>query len=104
MLAPAAPVHVMFAPHHGSLSSSSMALVRVLDPHLALVNAARGNRFGHPHPRVVARYRRVGARLFQTGREGALIWRSSSPQRLIRWRRDRSPYWRGRDVIQAAPP
>jgi competence protein ComEC len=88
-----------------------MALVRVLDPRLVLVNAGRGNRFGHPHPQVVARYRQVGARLFQTGREGALIWRSSSPHRLIRWRRDRSRYWRGRDpgvtsrtITQAAPP
>jgi len=62
-LAAAAPFSVMFAPHHGSASSSSRALVRVLQPQIVIVSAARGNRFGHPHPDVVARYRDVGSAL-----------------------------------------
>lgn len=89
-----APVALMFAPHHGSISSSSPALVRIARPALVFVSAGRGNRFGHPHPGVVARYRRVGARLHQTGLEGALIWRSSEPARVTRWRAERSAYWR----------
>jgi competence protein ComEC len=97
------PVHLLFAPHHGSATSSSTALVRVLRPRLVLVTAGRDNRFGHPHPEVVARYRRVGARLYETGREGALVWRSSSPDRLTCWRRDHAPYWRGRDGRSCRP-
>ena len=92
------PIHLMFAPHHGSLTSSSRALVRVLRPSIVLVSAGRGNRFGHPHPEVVRRYRAVGARLYQTGIEGALIWQSSNPHEVLRWRPDRGAYWRERDA------
>jgi competence protein ComEC len=91
------PVQLMFAPHHGSLTSSSPALVRVLRPAVVFVSAGRNNRFGHPHPQVVARYRQVGAQLHQTGRHGALIWQSDRPEAVVRWRRDRSPYWRARE-------
>ncbi len=89
-------VTLLFAPHHGSATSSSAALVRLLRPALVFVSAGRNNRFGHPHPQVVERYRRVGARLYQTGLEGALIWQSSEPERVVRWRADRAPYWRAR--------
>jgi competence protein ComEC len=97
LLDDAVPVHLMFAPHHGSRTSSSTALVRVLRPRLVLVSAGRGNRFGHPHPAVVARYRRVGAPVYQTGRDGALVWHSGKPDEVVRWRRDRAPYWRSRE-------
>ncbi|MFW6092771.1 MAG: DNA internalization-related competence protein ComEC/Rec2 [Pseudomonadota bacterium] len=85
---------LVFAPHHGSATSSSPAFVRLLAPRLVFVSAGRGNQFGHPHPQVVARYRRQGAAVLQTGVEGALIWHSSAPDRVVRWRRDRGPYWR----------
>jgi competence protein ComEC len=95
-VAGAAPLSLMFAPHHGSASSSSRALVRVLKPQIVFVSAARGNRFGHPRPEVVARYRNVGARLFRTGWDGALVWSSAAPRRVLRWRAEKLPYWRGR--------
>lgn len=85
---------LMFAPHHGSRTSSSRALVRVARPRLVFVSAGRGNRFGHPHGEVVARYRRAGAHLHRTGRDGALVWRSGAAAAVLRWRRDRAPYWR----------
>jgi len=94
-IAGSAPLSLMFAPHHGSRSSSSRALVRVLRPQIVFVSAARGNRFGHPHPDVVARYRDVGAALFRTGWDGALVWSSAQPRRVSRWRADELPYWRG---------
>jgi competence protein ComEC len=91
-------VHLMFAPHHGSATSSSPALVRGLAPSLVFVNAGRNNRFGHPHAKVVERYERIGARLYQTGRHGALVWNSADPYRVVRWRQDRSPYWRAQEA------
>jgi competence protein ComEC len=90
-------VHLMFAPHHGSATSSFPALVRGLAPVLVFVNAGRNNRFGHPHPKVVERFERIGARLYQTGRHGALVWNSDDPDRVVRWRQDRSPYWRAQE-------
>ncbi|MEZ5560754.1 MAG: DNA internalization-related competence protein ComEC/Rec2 [Pseudomonadales bacterium] len=95
------PVTLMFAPHHGSSSSSSRALVRVADPQLVWISAGLGNRYGHPHPRVVARYRAQGAAIHQTGRHGTLSWRSDQALQVRRWRSDWSPYWRAQ---LAAPP
>jgi competence protein ComEC len=97
-----APLALVFAPHHGSNSSSSRALVRVLTPRIVFVSAARGNRFGHPHPAVTQRYRAVGSVLHQTGRHGALIWSSANPNRVVRWREYRAPYWRA--ALPAAAP
>lgn len=93
-LADRAPLDLMFAPHHGSGSSSSRSLVRVLRPRWVFVSAARGNRFGHPHPDVVARYAGIGAVMHQTGRHGALVWSTTTPGAVVRWREDRPPYWR----------
>lgn len=93
-LAPMAPLDLLFAPHHGSRSSSSRAFVRVLRPQRVFVSVGRNNRFGHPHAAVTVRYRAVGATLYRTGWDGALVWNSRSPERVVRWRRDRLPYWR----------
>jgi beta-lactamase superfamily II metal-dependent hydrolase len=64
-------VHIAKVPHHGSRSSSSPEFVERIEPRLALVSAGFRNRFGHPHPTVVSRYRRHG-RVLSTAEEGAL--------------------------------
>jgi competence protein ComEC len=64
-------VQIAKVPHHGSRSSSSPEFVERIEPRLALVSAGFRNRFGHPHPTVVSRYRRHG-RLLATAEEGAL--------------------------------
>ena len=88
------PVDLLFAPHHGSRSSSSKAFVRLLNPRLVFISAGYFNRFGHPHPSVVRRYEEVGARIFVTGAHGALTWFSRRPEQ-VRTMRDPQglPYW-----------
>jgi len=60
------------APHHGSRSSSSMALLQGLSPSAVLISRGHGNAFGHPHPEVVERYRRLGAGIYDSARHGAI--------------------------------
>ncbi len=62
---------IVKVPHHGSRSSSSPEFVRRVAPRVALVSAGFRNRFGHPDPAVLARYRETG-RVLVTAREGAL--------------------------------
>lgn len=69
---PAGQPLVLSVPHHGSKTSSSEAFVQALHPSLALVSAGWHNRFGHPHPDVVARYRDAGVTLRNTARAGAI--------------------------------
>jgi competence protein ComEC len=63
---------VVKVPHHGSRSSSRPALVARASPRLALISAGAGNAFGHPHLEVVERYRRAGALVLRTDRDGTV--------------------------------
>jgi competence protein ComEC len=66
------PLRVLKVPHHGSLTSSSIAFVRALNPRLAVISVGRSNRFGHPSPAVMRRYEEIGAEVFRTDRDGAI--------------------------------
>jgi competence protein ComEC len=64
---------VLKAPHHGSATSSTPALLDSLRPAAVIVSAGRDNRFGHPHPDVVARYQARGTAVFSTAADGAVF-------------------------------
>jgi len=64
---------VLKAPHHGSATSSSPPLLAALDPAAVIFSAGAGNRFGHPAPSVLDRYRRLGAAIFRTDQDGAVV-------------------------------
>ena len=68
----AVETHWLQAPHHGSRSSSSMALLKVLSPQGVLISRGHGNSFGHPHPTVLARYRKQGLRIYDSAEHGAI--------------------------------
>jgi competence protein ComEC len=67
------PVTVLKVPHHGSATSSGEAFLRWTKPALAVFSLGAGNVYGFPHPSVLARYRRFGARILRTDREGS-VW------------------------------
>jgi competence protein ComEC len=69
---PATPALALKVPHHGSKSSSTAAFLAGARPRLALVSAGYRNRFGHPHPDVLARYREARAVVYRTDRDGCL--------------------------------
>lgn len=64
---------VLKVPHHGSRTSSSEAFLRAVDPLRALLSCGRSNRYGHPHPEVVARYEALGIPLNRTDVHGGTI-------------------------------
>lgn len=63
---------LVVAPHHGSRSSSSAALVEATRPRYVVVSAGWRNRWGFPAPAVVARWRDAGACVLGTAAGGAL--------------------------------
>ena len=71
--APAAPLRVLKVPHHGSLTSSSREFLQAVRPRIAVFSAGRANHFGHPAPAVLERYREVGAAIFRTDQDGAVM-------------------------------
>ncbi|MCB2149054.1 MAG: DNA internalization-related competence protein ComEC/Rec2 [Deltaproteobacteria bacterium] len=75
---------VLFAPHHGSRSSSSPDLIAAVRPEIVVVSAGAGNRFGFPHAEVMDRYRSAGCRLLCTGTHGAISMRSDGKTVCVR--------------------
>ena len=67
---------VLFAPHHGSRTSSSRDLIAAVAPAVVVISAGAGNRFGFPHAEVTDRYRAAGSRILCTGTHGAISMRS----------------------------
>ena len=63
---------VIIVPHHGSRTSSTAGFVSAVRPRWAIAAAGYRNRFGHPHPEVVARYAAAGATILRTDRDGAV--------------------------------
>jgi len=68
----AVPTQWLQSPHHGSRSSSSMALLKVLQPESVLISRGHGNSFGHPHPTVLARYRKLNLHIYDSAEQGAI--------------------------------
>jgi competence protein ComEC len=75
---------ILKAPHHGSATSSTPELLDALAPAAVIFSAGRANRFGHPHPLVVERYRTRGAPIFSTQRDGAVIVETDGTKTEIR--------------------
>jgi competence protein ComEC len=66
-------VSIVKAAHHGSATSSSPAFIAAAHPAVVVFSEGRGNRFGHPAPAVVARYRAANALMFRTDEDGAIV-------------------------------
>jgi competence protein ComEC len=95
LLARHAPVQadVLLVPHHGSKTSSSPAFLDAVQPRLALVQAGYRNRFGHPAPPVLERYRTRGIQVVDSSHCGAATWQSQRPAQ-VRCDRQADPrYW-----------
>jgi competence protein ComEC len=72
-LFPPAGIRVLKVPHHGSLTSSSRAFLEALTPRVAVFSAGRNNTFGHPAADVLKRYHEIGAQVFRTDQDGAVM-------------------------------
>jgi competence protein ComEC len=84
---------VLLMPHHGSKTSSTPAFLDAVQPGVVLVQAGYRNRFGHPAPGVLERYRERAIRVVESARCGAATWTSSSPDAVACQRDVARRYW-----------
>jgi competence protein ComEC len=87
--------NVLVAPHQGSKTSSTPAFINAVKPQTVVFPAGYRNRFGHPHPEVVQRYRDFGAAIHRSDRDGAVLI-TIAPDGAIavdRWRALYRRYW-----------
>lgn len=84
---------VLLMPHHGSKTSSTPAFLDAVRPRIALAQAGYRNRFGHPAPGVLARYRERGIEVVESARCGAATWSSANPAGVTCQRETARRYW-----------
>lgn len=65
---------ILIAPHHGSLTSSTEPFLDAVQASQIVVSAGYHNRFDHPRPAVMQRYREHGAQVLNTANSGAVRW------------------------------
>ncbi|MFZ3124877.1 MAG: competence protein ComEC, partial [Acidovorax sp.] len=95
LVAGAAPLaaDLLLVPHHGSKTSSSALFLDAVQPRTALVQAGYRNRFGHPAPEVLGRYRERKIRVVESARCGAATWGSAQPLQVHCERDAGQRYW-----------
>lgn len=90
---------LLLAPHHGSNSSSTTALIERTQPRYVVFSSGYLNRFHHPHPAVEQRYRAAGSTLFNTASDGALTFSfdansdGTHAAQITRLRAQQKHYW-----------
>jgi competence protein ComEC len=87
---------VLVVPHHGSNTSSTKALIDFVAPKYAIFATGYRNRFRFPHKKVVARYEKIGAKLLNTHREGAITFKFSDKSDIlspVSYRRKKRYFW-----------
>ena len=65
-------IHVLQVGHHGSKTSTGEALVRHIQPDIALISSSRWNPWHFPHQTVVDRLTRHHAQLYNTAEAGQI--------------------------------
>ena len=68
---------VLKAGHHGSKGSTSEAFAHAVHPRIAIFSCGKRNNYGHPHPDIVNRLQSLGAKLYRTDTQGAVICHSN---------------------------
>ncbi len=73
---------VLKAGHHGSKTSSAPPFIGFVDPAYAVFSRGCDNRYGHPAPEVVERFRQFGVPTLDTCEEGTITFVSDGAKVL----------------------
>ncbi|MDH5589661.1 MAG: MBL fold metallo-hydrolase, partial [Gemmatimonadota bacterium] len=65
-------VELLKVGHHGSDTSTDSVFLFTLMPETSVLSVGRGNRYGHPTPRVMARLEASGTRIWRTDEVGTV--------------------------------
>ncbi len=93
---------VLLVPHHGSNTSSSFQFLRQVAPDYALISSGYHNRFGFPARKVLERYVRFKAQVFNTARDGAVQIRLGEKKSITTWRQRSLRIWSWRPSAGSA--
>jgi competence protein ComEC len=79
-------VTVLKVAHHGSRHASTAEFLAAVRPAFAVISVGWRNGYGHPAPETLARLQAIGARVYRTDRDGAVIFESDGRSLTVtRW-------------------
>ncbi|MDD2724195.1 MAG: DNA internalization-related competence protein ComEC/Rec2 [Methylovulum sp.] len=85
---------VLIAAHHGSKTSSTYSFLQTVLPNAVLIPAGFHNPFGHPHPKILQRYREMGIQWLNTADSGAITLLYQKDGRILEnLRHSEARYW-----------
>ncbi|MCQ2520298.1 MAG: ComEC/Rec2 family competence protein [Lachnospiraceae bacterium] len=77
-------IEVYKCAHHGSSTSNGAPLLEYLLPEIAVVSAARGNRYGHPHAETLETLKAIGCHILMTMDNGEITIGSDGKRMWVR--------------------
>lgn len=83
---------VFKAGHHGSRTSSSLALLQATTPTYCVISCGENNSYGHPHAETLNNLRALGIQVFRTDEQGSII--ATSDGLNITWNCASSDTWK----------
>lgn len=78
-------VDVLKIGHHGSNTSTTKALLDVINPQYALISVGKSNLYGHPHSEVLSRLDDREITILRTDQQGSLRYRFDHTQGKFQW-------------------
>ena len=84
---------VMLSPHHGSDTSSSKAFIDKVKPKIVIHSSAYQGQWGFPKDEVTARYNKINAKQYSTGKQGQISIKFYSSDISVITARQQESYW-----------
>ena len=84
---------VLLAPHHGSGTSSTAALLAAVQPSIGVFQVGWRNRYKHPRKEVFERYGQLGIERLRTDEQGAVTLEFGDAVGYEEYRRRHARYW-----------
>jgi competence protein ComEC len=87
------PANVLFAPHHGSGTSSTKEFLQAVNPNIAIFQLGYLNRYHHPKSTVWQRYADFGIMRLRTDQSGAITLNIGNDIDVKEYRITHARYW-----------
>ncbi|MEK6713909.1 MAG: DNA internalization-related competence protein ComEC/Rec2 [Nitrospirota bacterium] len=75
---------VIKVPHHGAKGSVENSFISSVNPDIAVISAGYQNSYRHPSPEAISAYNEIGAAIYRTDLDGAVILETGNGKTEIR--------------------
>lgn len=79
---------VLKVPHHGSLNAGHLAFLRAVKPEIAVISVGKGNMYGHPSGKTIAKLKSLGVKVYRTDESGSVTITSDGKELKIKSSRE----------------